>query len=172
MALKIDTKFEGKLTCAFKNSTRDLANFHWLKSSDFILESKMAELNHWHPSHSNRKWLKQPQVIFTEQSLTEVTVFPCFDVFSVRSLQIFQVHAKISTMQPMFQDYLSASYGYDLSYSSTKYISGHGDIIFSPAWGTSRDNTNCIKELLRLSSHESFYSIQCIALKRRHVCWN
>ena len=27
MALKIDTKFEGKLTCAFKNDMRDLANF-------------------------------------------------------------------------------------------------------------------------------------------------
>ena len=28
MALKIDTKFEGKLTCAFKNDMRNLANFH------------------------------------------------------------------------------------------------------------------------------------------------
>ena len=27
MALKTDTKFEGKLTCAFKNDMRDLANF-------------------------------------------------------------------------------------------------------------------------------------------------
>ena len=45
MALKIDTKFEGKLTCAFKNDMRNLANFHRLKNSDFILESKMAELN-------------------------------------------------------------------------------------------------------------------------------
>ena len=28
MALKIDTKFEGKLTCASKNDMRNLANFH------------------------------------------------------------------------------------------------------------------------------------------------
>ena len=28
MALKIDTMFEGKLTCASKNDMRDLANFH------------------------------------------------------------------------------------------------------------------------------------------------
>ena len=28
MALKIDAKFEGKLTCAFKNDMRNLANFH------------------------------------------------------------------------------------------------------------------------------------------------
>ena len=28
IALKIDTKFEGKLTCASKNNTRNLANFH------------------------------------------------------------------------------------------------------------------------------------------------
>ena len=28
MALSIDAKFEGKLTCTFKNSMRNLANFH------------------------------------------------------------------------------------------------------------------------------------------------
>ena len=28
MALKTDTKFEGKLTCASKNDMRNLANFH------------------------------------------------------------------------------------------------------------------------------------------------
>ena len=44
MALKIDAKFEGKLTCAFKNDMRNLANFHRLKNSDFILESKMTQL--------------------------------------------------------------------------------------------------------------------------------
>ena len=42
MALKIDAKYEGKLTSAFKN---DMKNFHRLKNSDFILESKMVELN-------------------------------------------------------------------------------------------------------------------------------
>ena len=45
MTLKIDAKFEGKLTCAFTNDMRNLANFHRLKNNDFILESKMAELN-------------------------------------------------------------------------------------------------------------------------------
>ena len=45
MALKINAKFEGKLTCAFKNEVRNFTNFHRLKNSDFILESKMAELN-------------------------------------------------------------------------------------------------------------------------------
>ena len=45
MALEIDAKFEGKLTCAFKNDTRNLAIFHSLKARDFILESKMAKLN-------------------------------------------------------------------------------------------------------------------------------
>ena len=45
MALKIDAKLEGKLTCSFKNDMRNLATFHRLKNSDFILESKMAELN-------------------------------------------------------------------------------------------------------------------------------
>ena len=28
MALNIDAKFEGKMTCAFKNDMRNLANFH------------------------------------------------------------------------------------------------------------------------------------------------
>ena len=28
MALKIDAKFEGKLTCAFKNNVRNLSTFH------------------------------------------------------------------------------------------------------------------------------------------------
>ena len=31
MAPKIDVKFEGKVTCAFKNDMRDLANIHRLK---------------------------------------------------------------------------------------------------------------------------------------------
>ena len=45
MALKIDATFEGKLTCAFKNEMKNFANIHRLKNSDFILESKMVELN-------------------------------------------------------------------------------------------------------------------------------
>ena len=44
MALSIDAKFERKLTCAFQNDMNS-ANFRRLKNSDFILESKMAELN-------------------------------------------------------------------------------------------------------------------------------
>ena len=45
MALNIDAKFEGKLTCAFKNDMKNLPNFHRLKNSNFILENKMVELN-------------------------------------------------------------------------------------------------------------------------------
>ena len=41
MALKIDVK----LTCVFKNNMKNLVNFYRLKNSDFILESKIAELN-------------------------------------------------------------------------------------------------------------------------------
>ena len=44
MVLKRMENFEGKLTCAFKNNMKNLANFHMLKNSDFTLESKMAEL--------------------------------------------------------------------------------------------------------------------------------
>ena len=45
IALKIDGKLERKLTCAFKNNLRNLANFYWLKNINFILESEIAELN-------------------------------------------------------------------------------------------------------------------------------
>ena len=45
MSLKIDVKFDGKLTCALENDTRNSENFHRLKNSDFILESKMLEPN-------------------------------------------------------------------------------------------------------------------------------
>ena len=38
-------KIGGKLTCAFQNDMRNLAKFYSPKNSDFILESKMAELN-------------------------------------------------------------------------------------------------------------------------------
>ena len=43
--MKIDAKFEGKLTCTFKNDMRNLANFHGLKNNHFMLESKTVELN-------------------------------------------------------------------------------------------------------------------------------
>ena len=45
MTLRIDAKFEGKVTCAFKVDMKNLANFHRLKNSDFILESKMGQIN-------------------------------------------------------------------------------------------------------------------------------
>ena len=59
MALKIDAKFEGKLTCAFKNDMRNLVNFHRLKNSNFILESKMAELN----QNKNSKQPDRPDTV-------------------------------------------------------------------------------------------------------------
>ena len=59
MALKIDAKFEGKVTCAFKNDMSNLANFHRLKNSDFILESKMGELN----QNKNSKQPDQPDAV-------------------------------------------------------------------------------------------------------------
>ena len=59
MALKINAKFEGKLTCDFKNDMRNLASFHRLKNSDFILESKMAKLN----QNKNSKLLDRPDAV-------------------------------------------------------------------------------------------------------------
>ena len=59
MAVKIVAKFEGKLSCAFKNDMRNLANFHMLKNSDFILENKMAELR----QHKNSKKPDRPDAV-------------------------------------------------------------------------------------------------------------
>ena len=58
-ALKIDATFEGKLTSAFKNGMENLANFYRLKNSDFILESKMAELN----QNKNSKQPDRPDAV-------------------------------------------------------------------------------------------------------------
>ena len=60
IALKNYVKFEEKLTSAFKNDMRTLANFHRLKNSDFILESKMAELD-------QNKNSKQPDFILSSK---------------------------------------------------------------------------------------------------------
>ena len=59
MALKIAAKFKGKLTCAFQNDIRNLASFYKLKNSDFILESKMTELN----QNKNSKQLDRPDAV-------------------------------------------------------------------------------------------------------------
>ena len=40
MALSIDGKFEGKLTCAFKNDMRNLANFHRLNFHQKLNQKK------------------------------------------------------------------------------------------------------------------------------------
>ena len=60
---------------------------------------------------TNMKWLKQA---LTEQFLTKVAVFRCFYVCYARPPQVFQVQAKISTLRPVFPDYLSISYDYGI----------------------------------------------------------
>ena len=59
MAVRTDARFEGKLTCALKNDMKNLANFHRLKNSDFILESKMKELN----QNKNSKQPDRPDAV-------------------------------------------------------------------------------------------------------------
>ena len=75
-----------------------------------------------HHGHNNRNWLKNSlKVIFTKKFLAKVAIFCCFDVCSVQLPWIFQVQAKISTVRPVFPDYLSMSYDYG-SVLSSKYI--------------------------------------------------
>ena len=59
MALTIDAKFEGLLYCAFKNDMINLAKFHRLKNINFILESRMRELN----QNKNSKQSDRPDAV-------------------------------------------------------------------------------------------------------------
>ena len=44
MALKVDAKFKGKVTCAFKNGTRNLANTHRLKKMNSNLTKRFTHV--------------------------------------------------------------------------------------------------------------------------------
>ena len=59
MALMIDAKFGRKMSFSFQNDMKNLANFYRLKNSDFISESKMAELN----QTKNLKQLDRPDAV-------------------------------------------------------------------------------------------------------------
>ena len=52
-------KIREKIDWSFQNGMKNLANFRKLKNSHFILESKMAELNH----NKNSKQLDQPDAL-------------------------------------------------------------------------------------------------------------
>ena len=81
IALKIAAaKFEGKLTYAFKNDNKVLENFHRLKNSDFILESKMVELN-------QNKNSKQPDCILPKKKMNSA-ISKTFYTWSTESLFI------------------------------------------------------------------------------------
>ena len=59
--------------------------------------------------------LNSLKVIFTTKYFTETlkaAISRCFDVFPVRASQKFQVQVKMSTLWPVFPDYLSVSYDY------------------------------------------------------------
>ena len=51
----------------------------------------------------------------SDKKRKEVAIFRCFDICSVRPSQIFKVQTKISTVRPVFPDYLSVSYDYGIS---------------------------------------------------------
>ena len=59
MALKIDAKLEKILTWVFKNDMRNLSDFHRLKNRDFILGSKVTELN----QNKNSKQPDRPDAV-------------------------------------------------------------------------------------------------------------
>ena len=59
MTMRSDAKFEEKLTRGLEKGSRNLANFHRLKNSDFILESKSGELN----QNKNSKQPDRPDAV-------------------------------------------------------------------------------------------------------------
>ena len=60
MALNIDATFEGKLTCAFKNDMRNLANFHQSMFGSLKIVTLMYELKIYRGvlRHDNEEWYK------------------------------------------------------------------------------------------------------------------
>ena len=60
----------------------------------------------------NVLWILCQSHFHWEQFLRKAIIFRCFDVSPVRPPQIFQVQPKISTVRPVFPDYLSVSYDY------------------------------------------------------------
>ena len=68
MALKIDAKFEVKLTSAFTDDMKNLVTFHELKKSDFSLESKMAELHR----NKNSKQPDRPDAVWKLYFILEI----------------------------------------------------------------------------------------------------
>ena len=70
IALKIDEKCGGKLTCSFKNDMRNLANIYRVNNSNFILENKMAELN----QNKNSKRADRPDAVWKLYLILEINV--------------------------------------------------------------------------------------------------
>ena len=75
MALKVAEIFEGKLTYAFKNDLRNLANFYMLINSNFNLESKMVEIN-------QNKNSKQPDWPFSVRKLVNKSISQLTKLFA------------------------------------------------------------------------------------------
>ena len=87
MTLKIDTKFEGKLTCAFKNDVRNLANFHqntW-KSLRFMC-------------YENEEWYK----IWKRIDLSVQNWYVEFDEFWPTHLKISKICALMGCFWPKY----------------------------------------------------------------------
>ena len=105
MALNIDVKFEGKLTCTFKNDKSNLANFHqstfkslkiWTFIGSFSPKWKMYELKNYRRfmCHDNEEWCKNS----SELDLSIQNWHEEFDDFSPKHLKI----SKICTLNGCF----------------------------------------------------------------------
>ena len=105
-ALTINAKFERKLTCAFKNNMKNLANFQRLKNCDVILESKMATLN----QNENSKQPNPPNAVWKfclPWQLMNSTINKTFYRCSTQSL--FLKYKKISKKAVKLGTFLQCS---------------------------------------------------------------
>ena len=71
IVLKTDAACKEKLTCAFKDNIGNLENSHRVKNRDFILESKMAELN----QNKNSKQEDRPGAVWKRYFTLEINEY-------------------------------------------------------------------------------------------------
>ena len=106
MALNIDVKFEGKLTCAFINDMRNLTNFRMLKNSNFILEKKWRNKIKIKTQNNEIDYMQCENFILPWKQINS-TINKTFYIYSMESL--FLRYKKISKKAAKLGSFLQCS---------------------------------------------------------------
>ena len=144
MTLRTDVKLEGKLTYAFQNDMRNLANFHRLKNSDFILESKIAELK----QNKNLKQLDWPDamrklyfIYLGNKWIAQLTIFLCmfYRIVVLKEVyQNFQDSCENRWFSSMFSTYISRTWWLLLKDLFKNLVKTYHEELPSKAWSMSQ----------------------------------